>query len=104
MLRLDYISCCLTILSTVLIGRRQSQGWIVAGVNSAILCVIGFDTRQTGLIPANLFCLALYAYNLRKWRSPAGPPKSQSSEKAGLGRLPETGRFCTPRMRSRTAS
>ncbi len=103
-MRLDYISCCLTILSTVLIGRRQSQGWIVAGVNSAILCIIGFDTRQTGLIPANLFCLALYAYNLRKWRSPAGPPKSQTFDDTGLARTPARRRFCTSGMPGRTAS
>lgn len=77
MLRLDYISCCLTIVSTVLVGRRLWQGWIVAGVNSAVICIIGLDTRQTGFIPANLFCIALYAYNLWNWRAPAGPPQSQ---------------------------
>lgn len=68
LLRLDYISCLLTILSTVLIGRRLWHGWIVAGVNSVIICLIGIHTGQVGFIPANLFCLAIYAWNLRTWK------------------------------------
>lgn len=68
-LHLDYISCLLTIASTILVGRRKWQGWIVAGVNSVIICVIGLRTGQWGLVPANVFCLAIYAYNLRTWRT-----------------------------------
>ncbi len=68
MIRLDYISCLLTVLSTVLVGRRFWQGWIVAGVNSLIICVIATRTAQSGFIPANLFCLGIYGYNLVKWR------------------------------------
>ena len=60
MLRLDYISCLLTVVSTILIGRRSWQGWIVAGVNSIIVCVIGMRTAHIGFIPANLFCIAIY--------------------------------------------
>jgi len=67
-LRLDYLSCVLTILSTVLIGRRLWQGWVIAGVNSVIICVIGVRTAQLGFVPANAFCIALYAYNLVSWR------------------------------------
>ena len=67
-LRLDYLSCVLTVLSTVLIGRRYWEGWVLAGINSAIVCVIGFRTSQIGFIPANLFCIVLYAFNLRSWR------------------------------------
>lgn len=70
--RLDYISCFLTIFSTVLVGRRMWQGWIVASANSAIICVIALRTAQLGFVPANLFCLAIYGYNIAKWRSPAG--------------------------------
>ena len=66
--RLDYISCALTVLSTVMLGRRAWQGWIVAGANSAIICVIAVRTSQMGFIPANLFCLAMYGYNVVKWR------------------------------------
>ena len=68
MLRLDYLSCLLTIASTVLIGRRKWQGWIVAGANSVIISIIGLRTAQTGFIPANLFCLAIYGYNILQWR------------------------------------
>jgi hypothetical protein len=69
MLRLDYLSCVLTILSTVMVGRRKWQGWVVAGANSAIISVIGLQTGQWGFVPANAFCIALYLYNIRKWRS-----------------------------------
>jgi hypothetical protein len=67
-LRLDYLSCVLTILSTILVGRRLWEGWVVAAVNSVIICIIGIRTAQLGFIPANLFCIALYAVNLRTWR------------------------------------
>ena len=67
--RLDYISCLLTVLSTILIGRHTWQGWIIAGANSVLICVIGLRTAQLGFIPANLFCLAIYGYNVIKWRS-----------------------------------
>jgi len=66
--RLDYVSCVLTVVSTILIGKRYWEGWILAGVNSVVVCVIGFQTAQLGFIPANLFCIILYAFNLRSWR------------------------------------
>ena len=68
MLRLDYLSCFLTILSTVLIGKKLWQGWFIAGANSIIICVIGMRTAQFGFLPANLFCIGLYANNLWNWR------------------------------------
>ena len=68
MLRLDYISCVLTIVSTVLVGKKMWHGWLVAGLNSAIICLIGFRTAQFGFVPANLFCIGLYANNLSRWR------------------------------------
>ncbi len=64
----DYISCILTIVSTVLIGKKLWQGWVIAGANSIIICVIGMRSAQFGLVPANLFCIGLYANNLRNWR------------------------------------
>jgi nicotinamide riboside transporter PnuC len=67
-LRLDYASCVLTIISTILIGRRCWEGWVLAAINSVIICIIGFKTAQMGFIPANVFCLVLYAVNLRTWR------------------------------------
>jgi hypothetical protein len=73
MLRLDYLSCVLTILSTLLIGRKKWQGWIAAGINSVVISVIGIRTAQTGFVPANLFCIAIYAYNVLEWRRQARP-------------------------------
>src|SRR5262249_13897517 len=77
MLRLDYLSCLLTIVSTVLIGRGRWQGWIIAGINSIVVCVIGMRTDQTGFIPANLFCVAIYAYNILQWRNLPGRASSR---------------------------
>ncbi len=68
MLRLDYLSCVLTIASTILVGRRCWEGWIVATVNSVIMCVIGTKTGQLGFIPANMFCIVISVVNLRSWR------------------------------------
>jgi len=68
MFRLDYISCVLTIGSTILVGRKRWEGWLIAGLNSVLICIIAVNTSQTGFIPANLFCLALYGYNVWEWR------------------------------------
>jgi hypothetical protein len=70
---LDYLSCVLTIASTLLIGRKLWQGWAIAGLNSIVVCIIGVRTAQFGFVLANLFCIALYAGNLAKWR-----PRTQS--------------------------
>jgi hypothetical protein len=67
-LRLDCLSCVLTIFSTILVGRRCWEGWVLAAANSLIICVIGLRTAQLAFIPANLFCIVLYAVNLRTWR------------------------------------
>ena len=66
--RLDYLSCVLTVVSTILVGRRHWEGWVLAAINSVIICLIGLRTSQWGFIPANLFCIVLYAVNLREWR------------------------------------
>jgi nicotinamide riboside transporter PnuC len=75
MFRLDYISCVLTITSTILVGKKRWEGWVIAGINSALICVIAVNTSQLGFIPANLFCLALYAYNIWEWRKGFGAKK-----------------------------
>jgi len=67
-IRLDYLSCVLTIAATILIGRKLWQGWVIAAINSAVVCVIGVRTAQFGFVPANLLCIALYAGNLFQWR------------------------------------
>ena len=68
MFRLDYLSCFLTVLATVLVGRKLWTGLLISIVNSLIICVIGFRTSQFGFIPANLICICLYAFSLRSWR------------------------------------
>ena len=67
-LRLDYLSCVLTVVSPILVGRRCWEGWVLAAVNSVIICSIAMKTAQLGFIPANLFCIVLYGYNVRNWR------------------------------------
>jgi hypothetical protein len=78
MMRLDYLSCFLTILSTVLVGKKLWQGWVVAGANSVIICVIGMRTAEFGFLPGNLFCIGLYANNLWNWRPKAQIANSRS--------------------------
>jgi hypothetical protein len=68
MFRLDYVSCLLTIVATVLVGRKMWTGFLVSAVNCVIVCVIGVHTSQYGFIPANLFCIGLYFFNIRSWR------------------------------------
>lgn len=68
MFRLDYLSCFLTVVATILVGRKNWAGLLLSGVNSAIVCVIGVHTSQYGFIPANMFCMGIYAVNIRKWR------------------------------------
>jgi hypothetical protein len=67
MFHLDYLSCFLTILATVLVGRKSWTGLLISIVNSMIVCVIGFRTSQFGFIPANLICICVYAFSIRFW-------------------------------------
>jgi hypothetical protein len=77
-LRLDYLSCVLTIASTILVGRRCWEGWALAGVNSLLICVIGMRTEQLGFIPANMFCIVVSGINLRAWRRPVAAMQNVS--------------------------
>jgi hypothetical protein len=70
-LRLDYLSCVLTVASTILVGRRCWEGWMLATINSVIICVIAIRTAQLGFIPANIFCIVFGVINLREWRRPS---------------------------------
>ena len=67
MFHLDYLSCFLTILATVLLGRKSWTGLLISIINSMIVCVIGFRTSQFGFIPANLICICVYAFSIRSW-------------------------------------
>ena len=68
MFRLDYLSCVLTISSAILLGQKRWQGWLIAAINSIVVCDIALNTSQLGFIPANVFCVGLYAYNVIGWR------------------------------------
>lgn len=78
MFRLDYLSCLLTVVATILVGRKKWTGLLVSGVNSLIVCVIGIHTSQYGFIPANLFCIGIYAFNLKSWLGNAEQSRSES--------------------------
>src|SRR6266568_9661015 len=67
MVHLDYLSCFLTILATVLVGRKSWTGLLISIVNSMIVCIIGFRTSQFGFIPANLICICVYAFSIHSW-------------------------------------
>jgi len=66
--RLDYVSCVLSIASTILVGKRYWEGWALGAINCGIICVIGFRTAQIGFIPANIFCGVVSAMNLMAWK------------------------------------
>lgn len=78
LLRLDHISCILTVPSTILIGKKRWEGWLIAGLNSALICVIAVDTSPFGFIPANIFCRALYSYNIHQGNKMSHPPNQQA--------------------------
>ncbi len=81
MFRLDYLSCLLTVLATILVGRKLWTGLVVAGINSLIVCVIGLQTSQFGFIPANLFCICVYAFSVRSWlKEQRNAKKNRESE------------------------
>jgi hypothetical protein len=67
MFRLDYLSCFLTVVGTILLGRKMWTGLVVSAANSLVVCVIGLHTSQYGFIPANVFCICINALNLRAW-------------------------------------
>jgi hypothetical protein len=67
MFHLDYLSCFLTVLATILLARKSWIGLLIAIVNSVIVCAIALRTSQLGFIPANLLCICIYAFNIRSW-------------------------------------
>ena len=67
MFHLDYLSCFLTVLGTVLLVRKSWVELLVAIVNSLIVCAIALQTSELGFIPANLFCICTYAFSMRSW-------------------------------------
>lgn len=77
MLHLDYLSCFLTVLATVLLVRKSWVGLLIAIVNSLIVCAIALQTSELGFIPANLFCICTYAFSMRSWLKEQTHPKRE---------------------------
>jgi hypothetical protein len=97
MFQLDYLSCFLTVVATILVGL------VVSGVNSLIVCVIGLHTSQYGFIPANVFCICINAFNLRAWlkvqKYPSESTTAASSELvAGCRRMSTSKKAATRRL------
>ena len=67
MFHLDYLSCALSVLATILLARKSWIGLLIATVNSLIVCAIALRTSQLGLIPANVICICIYASSMRPW-------------------------------------
>jgi hypothetical protein len=104
MFRLDYLSCFLTVLATILVGRRMWTGLVVSCINSLIVCVIGLHTSQYGFVPANLFCICINAFNLRTWlkmqnESALSTADARSELGAGCRRMSSSIRTATRRYR-----
>jgi hypothetical protein len=78
MFHLDYLSCLLTVLATILLARKSWIGLLVAIFNSLIVCAIGLRTSQLGSIPANLFCICVYTFSMRPWLKEQTDTKSRS--------------------------
>jgi hypothetical protein len=78
MFHLDYLSCLLTVLATILLARKSWIGLLVAIFNSLIVCAIGLRTSQLGFIPANLFCICVYAFSMQPWLKEQTDTKSRS--------------------------
>jgi hypothetical protein len=81
MFRLDYLSCFLSVVATILVGRKMWTGLVVSGVNSLIVCVIGLHTSQYGFIPANVFCICVNAFNLRAWLKVQKDPTESTTDR-----------------------
>jgi hypothetical protein len=58
MFHLDYLSCFLTVLATILLGRKSWIGLLIAIFNSVIICAIALRTSQLGFIQQTCFASA----------------------------------------------
>jgi hypothetical protein len=74
-MRLDILSAILTVFSMTEVGQKRWQGWALAFANSIVVCILALHVapKQWALIPPNVFCLFIYARNLRKWKHAEDP-------------------------------
>ena len=103
MFHLDYLSCFLTVLATILLGRKSWIGLLVAIVNSLIVCAIGLRTSQLGFIPANLFCICAYAFSMRSWLREQTHTNRDQTRRQDSGSASGGSRM-SPAMQHRTAA
>jgi hypothetical protein len=61
MFHLDYLSCFLAVLATILLAPKS---WI--GL-SLLVCAIGLRTSQLGFISTSLFSICVYVFSMRSW-------------------------------------
>jgi hypothetical protein len=103
MFHLDYLSCFLTVLATILLARKSWIGLLLAIVNSLIVCVIGLRTSQLGFIPANLFCICVYAFSMRPWLKKQPHANRDQAQRQDSGSVADGSRM-SPAMQHRTAA
>ena len=103
MFHLDYLSCFLTVLATILLARKSWIGLLIAIVNSLIVCAIGLRTSQLGFIPANLFCICAYAFSMRSWLREQTYTNRDQARRQDSGSASDGPRM-SPAMQHRTAA
>src|ERR1700722_17296173 len=102
MFHLDYLSCLLTVLATILLARKSWIGLLVAIVNSLIVCAIGLRTSQLGFIPANLFCICVHVFSMRPWLKEQTHTHRDQAPRQDSGLVVDGARM-SPAMQHRTA-
>jgi hypothetical protein len=103
MFHLDYLSCFLTVLATILLARKSWVGLLIAIVNSLIVCAIALRTSQLGFIPANLFCICTYACSMRSWLREQTHTNRDQAQRQDIGSVADGPRM-SPAMQHRTAA
>jgi hypothetical protein len=103
MFHLDYLSCFLTVLATILLARKSWIGLLIAIVNSLIVCAIALRTSQLGFIPANLFCICVYAFSMRSWLKKQTHTNRDQAQPQNSGSVADGPRM-SPAMQHRTAA
>jgi hypothetical protein len=103
MFHLDYLSCFLTVLATILLARKSWIGLLIAIVNSLIVCAIALRTSQLGFIPANLFCICIYTFNIRSWLKEQTHTNRDQAQRQDIESVADGPRM-NPALQHRTAA
>jgi hypothetical protein len=103
MFHLDYLSCFLTVLATILLGRKSWIGLLIAIFNSVVICAIALRTSQLGFIPANLFCICIYAFSMRSWLKEQKYTNRDQAQRQDCDSVSDGTRM-SPAMQHRTAA